>query len=61
MSEYVFNVLLGGCGNKEVSYILPEPLEVNSECMVTQTLNKVFYARSYQRMSRVVFGEIAGK
>ena len=61
MIEYVFNVLPRGCGNKEESFILWEPLEVNSECMVSQTVNKVVYAKSYQRMPREVFGEIAGK
>ena len=43
-----------------MSFILREPLEVNSECMVIQTLNKVFYEKSYQRMPREVFGEIVG-
>jgi len=61
MIEHVFNVLLGGRGNKEESFILREHLEVNSACIVIQTLNKVFYTKSYQRMPREVFGEIAGK
>jgi len=57
MIEHVFNVLLGSCSNKEESFFLWEPLEVNSACMVIQTL-KVFYTKSYQRMPREVFGEI---
>ena len=58
MIEHILNVLLGGRGNKEESFILRENLEVNSACIVIQTLNKVFYAKSYQRIPR---GEIDGK
>ena len=60
MIEYEFNVLPGGGGYKEESFIFREHLEVNIECMGNQTLNKAFYAKSYQRLARKVIGKIAG-
>ena len=61
MIECEFNVLPRGWHNKEESFILWKPLERNSECMVIQTLNMVFDAKSYQRMPREVTGKIDGK
>ena len=60
MIEYEFNVLPEGCANKEDSFIFRERLEVNVECKGNQTLNKVFYAKSYQRLPLEVIGRIAG-
>jgi hypothetical protein len=57
MIKHVFDVLLGGRGNKKGSF-LREQSEVNNVCFVVQTLNKIFYAKSYRRMPR---GEISGK
>ena len=60
MTEYEFNVLPEGCAIKEDSFIFRELLEVNDECKGNQTLNKVFYAKSYQRLPLEVIGKIAG-
>jgi hypothetical protein len=57
MIKYVFNILLGGRGNKKGSFLRQLP-EVNNACIVIQTLNKIFYAKSYRRMPR---GGITGK
>jgi hypothetical protein len=57
MIKSVFNVLLEDRGNKK-GFFLREQSEVNNACIVIQTLNKIFYAKSYRRMPR---GGITGK